>query len=62
MDKEMLKNERDFVVPGDEIVKSMDYLPGKYTFREGDSIFAKRLGVVSMSGRVVSVIPLSGGR
>ena len=60
MTKDMLKNERDFVVPGDEIVKSIDYLPGKSTFREGDSIYAKRLGLVSISGRVVSVIPLSG--
>jgi len=60
MTKDMLKNERDFVVPGDEIVKSMDYLPGKHTFREGDSIYAKGLGVVSISGRVVSMIPLSG--
>jgi exosome complex component RRP4 len=60
MSKEMIKNEKDFVVPGDEIVKSMDYLPGKNTFREGDSIFAKKLGVVCLSGRVVSVIPLSG--
>ena len=52
--------DRDFVVPGDEIVKSMDYLPGKNCFREGDSIFAKRLGVVSIENRVISVIPLSG--
>ncbi len=57
---DMLKSEKDFVVPGDEIVKSIDYLPGKNTFREGDSIYAKRLGIVSLSGRVVSVIPLSG--
>ena len=60
MTKDMLKNEHDFVVPGDEIVKSIDYLPGKNTFREGDSIYAKKLGVVNISGRVVSVIPLSG--
>ncbi len=56
----LLKKERELVVPGDEIIKSMDYLPGRNAFREGDSIFAKKLGVVSMSNRVISVIPLSG--
>ncbi len=52
--------DRDFVVPGDEIIKSMDYVPGRNCFREGDSIFAKRLGLVSIENRVISVIPLSG--
>lgn len=56
----LLKKEREFVVPGDEIVKSMDFLPGKHCFRDGDAIIAKRLGMVSVSGRIVSVIPLSG--
>jgi exosome complex component RRP4 len=40
-------------------VKSVDYLPGKNCFREGDSIFAKKLGIVSVSQRVISVIPLN---
>jgi len=55
-----IKKDRDFVVPGTEIVKSMDYLPGKNCFRDGESIISKKLGLVSTSGRVVSVIPLSG--
>lgn len=56
---DLLKKEREFVVPGDEIVKSMDYLPGKNCFREGDSIYSKRLGIVSLSNRVISVIPFN---
>lgn len=56
----LLKENRDFVVPGTEIVKSMDYVPGRNCFREGESIVAKRLGLVSIDGRVASVIPLSG--
>lgn len=52
--------EREFVVPGDVIVESMDYLPGKNATREKDSIVAKRLGVVSLNNRVISVIPLTG--
>ena len=55
-----LKN-RDFVIPGEVIMNSMDYLPGKNCFREGDAIIAKRLGIVSIENRVISIIPLSGG-
>ncbi len=58
---EMLKNERDFVVPGDEIVNSMEFLPGRNTFRDGNSIYSKRLGLVHVENHVVSIVPLSGG-
>src|SRR4030043_136318 len=57
---EFKRKEREFVVPGDEIVNSMDYLPGRNCFREGNSILAKRLGIVNLDGRVISVIPLTG--
>jgi len=57
---ELLKKERELVIPGDEIIKSMDYLPGRNCFREGDSIYAKKLGLVSVNRRVIYVIPLSG--
>lgn len=57
---ELLKKDRELVIPGDEIIRSMDYLPGKNAFRDGDSICAKKLGLVSVNRRVISVIPLSG--
>jgi len=57
---DLLKKEREIVVPGDKIIESMDYLPGRNCFREGDSIYAKRVGIVSVRGRVISVVPLSG--
>ncbi len=57
--KGLLKSDRDFVIPGDKLVETMDYLPGKNCFREGDSIFAKKIGLISVNGRVVSVIPLN---
>jgi len=53
------KKEREFVIPGDELVKGMDYLPGRNCFRKGESILAKKIGLVSISGRVISVIPLN---
>ncbi len=59
-DAKMLKKDRELVIPGDEIIKSMDFLPGRNCFREGDSILSKKLGLVSVNRRVISVIPLSG--
>jgi exosome complex component RRP4 len=59
MDK-LLKQSRDFVTPGEKMVDSMEYLPGKNCFRQGNSIYAKRLGLVSIEGRVLSVIALNG--
>lgn len=57
---EILKKERDVVLPGDEIINSMDYLPGRNCYREGNSIYSKRIGLLNVHGRVISVIPLSG--
>ncbi len=57
----LIKAEREFVVPGDKIVSSMEFLPGKNCFRDGESIFSKRLGVVHLENHVISVVPLSGG-
>ncbi len=51
---------REVVLPGDKIVESMDYLPGRNCFRDGNSIYSKRVGVVYYKGRVIEVIPLSG--
>lgn len=53
-------NDRKVVLPGDKIIESMDYLPGRNCFREANSIYSKRLGVVYYKGRVIEVIPLSG--
>jgi exosome complex component RRP4 len=59
MDK-LLKNGRDFVTPGEKLVDSMEFLPGRNCFRDGNSIYAKKLGLVSVQGRVLSVIALNG--
>ncbi|MBI4021583.1 MAG: S1 RNA-binding domain-containing protein [Candidatus Aenigmarchaeota archaeon] len=57
---ELLKKERDVVIPGDIIVESMEFLPGRNTFRENEAILSKRVGLVSINGRAISVVPLSG--
>lgn len=56
---ELLKKEREIVVPGEEIVKSMEFLPGRNCFRSGESIYAKKVGLLGVDHRVVSVIPLN---
>jgi exosome complex component RRP4 len=58
--EELMKNEREFVVPGEMLVKSVEYLPGRNCFRDGEGLHAKKTGLVHVSGRVISVIPLNG--
>lgn len=59
MSKLIVKN-KDIVVPGEELAVGMDYLPGFATYREGEKIIAKRLGLVAIDGRAVKIVPLSG--
>jgi exosome complex component RRP4 len=51
---------RDVVIPGELLAEGMDTLPGDNTYREDDKIYAKVLGLVSISGRVVKITPVSG--
>jgi len=57
--KEEIEN-RKLILPGEEIISSIDYLPGRNCFREGNSIYSKKLGIIHVTNRVISVIPLSG--
>ena len=56
----ILKNDREVVIPGECLAEGMDYLPGDNTYREGDKIFSKVLGLVGVAGRVMKITPLSG--
>lgn len=57
---ELLLPEKSVVVPGETIATGMDYLPSEGAFREKEYLYAGRLGLVYLSGRLVKVIPLSG--
>lgn len=59
MENLMIK-DKDIVVPGQVLAKSMDYLPAKGTYREGDEIRALQTGIVNISGRLIKLIPLKG--
>ena len=52
--------EKDIVTPGEELAEGMDYLPGPNTYRIGEKIISKALGVAFLSGRAIKVTPLAG--
>lgn len=57
---ELLIKDKEIAVPGEELAKGMDYLPAGGAFREGDKIIASQFGLVSVSGRLVKLIQLTG--
>jgi exosome complex component RRP4 len=59
MTKVLVKN-KDIVVPGEILVEGMDNLPGAGTYREGENILAGKMGLVSIDGRTIKLIGLSG--
>lgn len=59
-DENFEKKDKTVVLPGDRIIESMEYLPGRNCFRDGDSIISKRLGLAHFKGHVIEVVPLSG--
>lgn len=56
----ILVEKRQLVTPGDLIAEG-DYVTGESTFKEGDKIYATRIGLVDADGRSVSVVALKGG-
>ena len=57
---EIVVKDKDIAVPGELLAKGMDCLPSVGTYREGENIHASRLGLVTISGKVVKILPLSG--
>ncbi len=53
-------NDKEIAVPGETLAMGMDVLPGSGTYREGEKIVANRLGLASIEGRAIKLIPLSG--
>ncbi len=51
---------RKIVLPGSVVGDAKEKLPGRGVFKEGDKLYASRLGIVSDKGRYVNIIPLSG--
>lgn len=57
---ELFVKDKDIAVPGETLAKGMDYLPAGGAFRDGDQIIANQLGLISINGRLIKLIPLTG--
>lgn len=57
---EILVKEKEIVVPGELLAKGMDNFPGPGAYRDGEEIYASRLGIVYIDGRTIKIIPTSG--
>ena len=60
MVEKVFVKDKDIVVPGEVLAKGMDFLPGGKAFRDKEHLCSSVLGLVSIKGRVIKVIPLSG--
>ena len=57
---ELIAKEKTVVVPGQIIAKGMDFLPSNGTYRKGEEVIANRLGILSVEGKVLKTIQISG--
>ncbi|MBI2041364.1 MAG: RNA-binding protein [DPANN group archaeon] len=60
MADKLFVKDHDVVIPGEELAEGLDYLPAGKAFRDGDKIFASTIGLASVKGRVIKIIPLAG--
>ncbi|MBI4148244.1 RNA-binding protein [Candidatus Woesearchaeota archaeon] len=56
----LVVKDKSVVVPGEALATGMGYIPGTGTYRDGESVQAGRLGLASIDGKVIKLIPLSG--
>lgn len=58
--EKLLVQEKNIAVPGEVLAEGFGFLPGFGTYRDGDVVRAQRLGLASIEGKVIRLIPLSG--
>lgn len=56
---ELKVKDKDIVVPGEILAVGMDFLPAGGAFRDGEDIITSQVGVVSLNGRLVKLVPLN---
>lgn len=56
---EVVENKA-IVVPGEVLAASLDFLPSSGTYRDKEKIMSLYVGLTSVNGRVIRVIPLRG--
>lgn len=60
MTEQIAVQDKEIAVPGQELATGMNFLPGPGTYRDESTIRAQRLGMVSIEGKVIKLIALSG--
>ncbi len=55
----MLVKKRQLVVPGDLLARGK-YIAGENVFKEGDRLYASRVGLVDFENQAIHVIPIEG--
>ncbi|MHA1713850.1 MAG: exosome complex RNA-binding protein Rrp4, partial [Candidatus Ranarchaeia archaeon] len=55
----ILFKERELAVPGDLLAEG-NFRPGEGVYKKGDQIIASKVGLVTVRGRIISLIPLLG--
>jgi exosome complex component RRP4 len=60
MTEQLFIKDREIVVPGDLLAEGIEFLPAGKAFREKEKIFASAMGLASVKGKVIKVIPLAG--
>ena len=51
--------DKEIVVPGEILATGMDFLPAGGAFRENESLISSQVGIVTVEGRLVKVVPLN---
>lgn len=57
---DLLAQDRAVVVPGEMLATGMGFIPSDGAYRDGDAVRSNLMGLLSIKGRVLRVIPLSG--
>lgn len=57
---QILVKDKAIVVPGEALAEGMDFFPSFGTYRDQEKIYASRLGLVNLDGKVLKIVPLSG--
>jgi len=56
----LLVKDKDVVVPGEVLADDLGFIPSYGTYRLNNKLMASRLGLVSIDGKVIKIIPLAG--
>lgn len=60
MTEELIAKDKEIVVPGELLATGMSFLPSKGCYRQGEHIYAGRLGLLNVEGKVLKMTPVSG--